>query len=75
MIEALSQTIWLVPLYALIWAILAIPWSPGIIRETGPRPSGYVNLLMTFIALIHSLVALVLDFGQKKFVSVKYTLN
>ncbi|EAM48425.1 NADH dehydrogenase subunit 5 [Crocosphaera watsonii WH 8501] len=66
MIEALSQTIWLVPLYALIGAILAIPWSPGIIRETGPRPSGYVNLLMTFIALIHSLVALVLDFGQKK---------
>ncbi|MGK7958659.1 MAG: NAD(P)H-quinone oxidoreductase subunit F [Crocosphaera sp.] len=59
MIEALSQTIWLVPLYALVGAILAIPWSPGIIRETGPRPSGYVNLLMTFIALIHSLVALV----------------
>ncbi|MEL4895243.1 NAD(P)H-quinone oxidoreductase subunit F [Crocosphaera sp. Alani8] len=59
MIEALSQTIWLVPLYALTGAILAIPWSPGIIRETGPRPSGYVNLLMTFIALIHSLVALV----------------
>ena len=59
MIEALSQTIWLVPLYALIGAILAIPWSPGIIRESGPRPSGYVNLLMTFIALIHSLVALV----------------
>ncbi|MDJ0843476.1 NAD(P)H-quinone oxidoreductase subunit F [Crocosphaera sp.] len=59
MIEALSQTIWLVPLYALMGAILAIPWSPGIIRETGPRPSGYVNLLMTFIALIHSLIALV----------------
>ena len=75
MIEALSQTIWLVPLYALIGALLAIPWSPGIIRETGPRPSGYVNLLMTFIALIHSLVALVLDFGQKKFVSVYFTLN
>lgn len=59
MIEALSPTIWLVSLYALIGAILAIPWSPGIIRETGPRPSGYVNLFMTFIALIHSLVALV----------------
>lgn len=59
MIEALSQTIWLVPLYALIGAILAIPWSPGIIRETGPRPAGYVNILMTFIALIHSLITLV----------------
>jgi NAD(P)H-quinone oxidoreductase subunit 5 len=53
-----SQTIWLVPLYALIGAVLAIPWSPGIIRNTGPRPSGYFNILMTFIALIHSLLAL-----------------
>ncbi|RMF27460.1 MAG: NAD(P)H-quinone oxidoreductase subunit F [Cyanobacteria bacterium J083] len=53
-----SQTIWLVPLYALIGAILAIPWSPGIIRQTGPRPSGYLNILMTFVALVHSLVAL-----------------
>ncbi|MDJ0600519.1 MAG: NAD(P)H-quinone oxidoreductase subunit F [Crocosphaera sp.] len=64
MIEALSQTIWLVPLYALLGAILALPWSPGIIRETGPRPSGYVNLLMTFIALIHSLIALVETWGK-----------
>ena len=53
-----SQTIWLVPLYALIGAVLAIPWSPGIIRNTGPRPSGYLNTLMTFIALVHSLLAL-----------------
>ena len=54
----LSQTIWLVPLYALIGAVLAIPWSPGIIRRTGPRPSGYFNTLMTFIAFTHSLLAL-----------------
>ena len=53
-----SQTIWLVPLYALVGAVLAIPWSPGIIRNTGPRPSGYLNTLMTFIALVHSLLAL-----------------
>ncbi len=58
MIDIFSQTIWLVPLYALMGAILAIPWSPGIIRETGPRPSGYLNAVMTFIALIHSLIAL-----------------
>ncbi|VEP13711.1 NAD(P)H dehydrogenase, subunit NdhF3 family [Hyella patelloides LEGE 07179] len=56
--ETFSQTIWLVPLYALIGAVLAIPWSPGIIRNTGPRPSGYLNTLMTFIALVHSLLAL-----------------
>ena len=53
-----SQTVWLVPLYALVGAVLAIPWSPGIIRKTGPRPSGYFNILMTFIALVHSLFAL-----------------
>lgn len=56
--EIFSQSIWLVPLYALAGAIFAIPWSPGIIRQTGPRPSGYINSLMTFIALIHSLLAL-----------------
>ncbi len=53
-----SQTIWIVPVYALIGAILAIPWSPGIIRQTGPRPSGYLNTLMTFVALVHSVLAL-----------------
>ncbi len=56
--ETFSQTIWLVPLYALIGAIFVLPWSPGIIRQTGPRPSGYINTLMTFIALVHSLLAL-----------------
>ena len=56
--EIFNQSIWLVPLYALLGAVLAIPWSPGIIRNTGPRPSGYINILMTLIALIHSLLAL-----------------
>ncbi|ACK68171.1 NAD(P)H dehydrogenase, subunit NdhF3 family [Rippkaea orientalis PCC 8801] len=59
MIENFSQTVWLVPLYALVGAVLAIPWSPGIIRETGPRPSGYINIAMTFVAFLHSLFALV----------------
>ena len=58
MTDTFSQSIWLVPLYALIGAVLAIPWSPGIIRNSGPRPSGYINTVMTFIALIHSLLAL-----------------
>ena len=58
MSETFSQTIWLVPLYALIGGIFAIPWSPGLIRQTGPRPSGYINTLMTSVALIHSLLAL-----------------
>jgi NAD(P)H-quinone oxidoreductase subunit 5 len=53
-----SQTIWLVPCYALIGAILAIPWSPSIIRKTGPRPAGYINAVMTLLAFVHSLIAL-----------------
>jgi NAD(P)H-quinone oxidoreductase subunit 5 len=62
--EIFSQTIWLVPLYALAGAVLAIPWSPGIIRQTGPRPSGYINALMTLIALIHSILALLETWHQ-----------
>lgn len=54
--DFLSQTIWLVPCYALIGVVLAIPWSPAFIRQTGPRPSGYINTIMTLIALIHSLL-------------------
>ncbi|WP_019503451.1 NAD(P)H-quinone oxidoreductase subunit F [Pleurocapsa sp. PCC 7319] len=56
--EILIQSIWLVPIYALVGVILSISWSPGIIRQTGPRPAGYINILMTLIALIHSLLAL-----------------
>ncbi|WP_414755377.1 NAD(P)H-quinone oxidoreductase subunit F [Anabaena sp. CCY 9910] len=58
MAQFLLETVWLVPLYALIGGLLAIPWSPGIIRKTGPRPAGYVNLIMTFLALVHSAIAL-----------------
>ncbi|NEO26730.1 MAG: NAD(P)H-quinone oxidoreductase subunit F [Kamptonema sp. SIO4C4] len=59
MLQFFSQTIWLIPCYALIGAIFAIPWSPGLIRRTGPRPAGYINILMTFVALVHSIFALV----------------
>lgn len=53
-----SQTIWLVPMYAILGALLTIPWSPGLIRRTGPRPAGYINLLMSFTAFIHSILGL-----------------
>lgn len=56
--QMLRETIWLVPCYALIGAILVIPWSPGIIRKTGPRPAGYINILMTLVAFFHSLIVL-----------------
>lgn len=54
----LIQSIWLIPCYALIGAVLALPWSPAVIRRTGPRPSGYVNLVMTSLAFLHGVFAL-----------------
>ncbi|MEH2053213.1 NAD(P)H-quinone oxidoreductase subunit F [Nostoc sp.] len=58
MAQFLLETVWLVPCYALIGGLLAVPWSPGIIRKTGPRPAGYLNLVMTFLAFVHSAIAL-----------------
>jgi len=52
------QTVGIIPLYALMGAVLALPWSPAIIHRTGPRPSGYINLIMTAVAFIHSWIAL-----------------
>ena len=64
MAQFLIETVWLVPVYALIGGLLAIPWSPGIIRRTGSRPAGYVNLVMTFLALVHSVLALQSTWNQ-----------
>jgi len=53
-----SNSIWLIPIYTLIGILLSIFWFPGIIRKTGPRPSGYLNIVMTIVAWVHSLLAL-----------------
>ncbi len=58
------ETVWLVPCYSLLGAALTIPWSPGILRYTGPRPAGYINLVMTLFSFIHSANALVRIWGQ-----------
>ncbi len=58
MAHVLIQSIWLIPCYPLIGALLALPWSPAVIRRTGPRPSGYINLLMTLLAFLHGVFAL-----------------
>jgi NAD(P)H-quinone oxidoreductase subunit 5 len=55
MTEFLIQTIWLIPFYGLLGAVLTLPWSLGIIQRTGPRPAAYFNLLMTFCAYVHGL--------------------
>jgi NAD(P)H-quinone oxidoreductase subunit 5 len=41
-----------------VGALASLLWSPGLIARTGPRPSGYINLLMVAIAFGHSLLAL-----------------
>lgn len=53
------QTVWLIPCYPLIGAVLALPWSLGWSGQLGTRPAGYVNILMAGIAFIHAVVALV----------------
>ncbi|WP_421659232.1 NAD(P)H-quinone oxidoreductase subunit F [Leptothermofonsia sp. ETS-13] len=57
MTQLFAQTFWLVPCYPLIGMLFSLLWSPGVIRRTGPRPAGYINLLMTFIALLHGSMA------------------
>lgn len=53
-----SETIWFIPCYTLIGGLFALLWSPGIIRKTGSRPAGYINIVMTSLAFIHSVIAL-----------------
>jgi NAD(P)H-quinone oxidoreductase subunit 5 len=56
--QFLVNTIWLVPCYGLVGAIATLPWATGLVRNTGPRPAAYLNILMTFAAFIHSLIIL-----------------
>ncbi|RZM78988.1 NAD(P)H-quinone oxidoreductase subunit F [Leptolyngbya iicbica] len=60
----ITETSWLIPVYPLIGTLLTIPWSPAFIRRTGPRPAGYVNILMTFLAFTHSIWAFVALWGN-----------
>ncbi len=53
-----SKTIWFIPCYTLIGGAIALLWSPAIIKKTGSRPAGYVNILMAFLAFVHSVIAL-----------------
>jgi NAD(P)H-quinone oxidoreductase subunit 5 len=49
--DILVQTSWWVPCYGLLGALLTLPWSMGLVKQSGPRPAAYFNLLMTFLAL------------------------
>ncbi len=64
MTQILLQTVWLIPCYALLGALVSIWWSPALIRRTGPRPAGYLNALMTLLAFAHGLAVLPALWGQ-----------
>lgn len=64
MADFFLQTIWWIPCYPFIGALLSIPWSPGIIRQTGPRPAGYINIVMSLAAFFHGCLALKGIWGQ-----------
>lgn len=52
----LVETSWLLPIYGLLGVVLALPWSMGFLRRTGPRPAAYLNIAMTLLAFIHGMV-------------------
>jgi NAD(P)H-quinone oxidoreductase subunit 5 len=62
--QILLESIWLVPCYSLAGAVLSALWFPSITRLTGPRPAGYLNLLMTFLAFMHGLLVLPMVWNQ-----------
>ncbi|MBD1844717.1 NAD(P)H-quinone oxidoreductase subunit F [Cyanobacteria bacterium FACHB-63] len=64
MAHPLLQSIWLIPCYALLGAVLSALWFPGITRRTGPRPSGYLNGLMSLVTFLHAAFALPAIWGQ-----------
>ena len=57
MAQYFAEIFWLVPCYPLVGMLLTLLWSPGMIRLTGPRPAGYINLLTTSLALLHGTLA------------------
>jgi NAD(P)H-quinone oxidoreductase subunit 5 len=64
MTDLLLQTVWFVPCYALIGAILSALWFPGITRRTGPRPSGYLNAIMTLASFLHAVLVFPTVWGK-----------
>ena len=56
--QFLIQWCWLIPLYGLLGALLALPWATRLIRQTGPRPAMYINVFMTVLASLHGLLLL-----------------
>ncbi len=58
------DSVGLIPCYPLVGGMSALLWSPGVTRRTGPRPAAYVNILLSFVALIHSFAVWILVWHQ-----------
>ena len=56
--QFLIQWSWLIPMYGLAGALLALPWATRLIRQSGPRPAMYINVFMTLVATIHGFLLL-----------------
>jgi NAD(P)H-quinone oxidoreductase subunit 5 len=57
--DPVLDTVWLIPCYPILGAILASPWSLGWSGQLGTRPAGYLNILMAGAAFVHALLALI----------------
>ncbi|WP_377475437.1 MAG: NAD(P)H-quinone oxidoreductase subunit F [Microcoleus anatoxicus] len=64
MAQILLQTVWFIPCYPLIGGVLSMLWFPAVTRRTGPRPSGYLNAIFTFLAFVHGVIALTAIWNQ-----------
>jgi NAD(P)H-quinone oxidoreductase subunit 5 len=51
-------TVWLIPVYGLLGAVVTLPWSLGLIQRTGSRPAAYLNILASVVACGHGVWAL-----------------
>jgi NAD(P)H-quinone oxidoreductase subunit 5 len=63
--QFLIETSWWIPGYGLLGAILTLPWAVGLIRETGPRPAAYLNILTTIAACVHGCLLFASVWGQE----------
>jgi NAD(P)H-quinone oxidoreductase subunit 5 len=57
--DPVLDTVWLIPCYPIVGAILASPWLLSWSGQLGTRPAGYLNILMAGVAFIHALLALI----------------
>jgi NAD(P)H-quinone oxidoreductase subunit 5 len=67
MLQFLLETSWCVPCYGLLGAILTLPWAVGLVRQTGPRPAAYFNLLMTVLAFVHGAIVFSATLNQEPY--------